>query len=218
LKNPLRQPPTFEQEWRLKNEGYQLIAGIDEAGRGPLAGPVVAAAVVLPLDRPAPWLHLVRDSKQLTPKRREFLFHQIMSEAIATGVGVVSHAIIDVQGIVPATRLAMRQAVQGLAQPPDFLLIDAISLPALDLPQENIIHGDSICLSIAAASIIAKVTRDRLMVAADERYPGYGFARHKGYATQEHLDRLRQLGACPIHRRSFAPVREVISRPYPPLR
>ena len=176
---------------------------------------MVAAAAILSLGKRAPWLRQVRDSKQLTPKAREALFHQIMSDAIATGVGVVSPSFIDAQGIMAATRLAMSQAVQGLARNPDFLLIDAVRLPALDLPQRSIIYGDSICLSIAAASIIAKVTRDRLMVMADDLYPGYGFAGHKGYGTERHLDCLWRLGPCPIHRTSFAPVREVINRSCP---
>jgi len=218
LKPPLHQPPTLKQERELRRQGYRLIAGIDEAGRGPLAGPVVAAAVILSLGKLAPWLRHVRDSKQLTPKAREALFHQIMSDAIATGVGVVSPSFIDTQGIMAATRLAMSQAIQALAPGPDFLLIDAVSLPALDLPQRNIIYGDSLCLSIAAASILAKVTRDRLMVMADELYPGYRFADHKGYATEAHLNCLRRLGPCLIHRTSFAPVREVLTRSYPPAR
>lgn len=211
LKNPLRQPPTLKQERELRRQGYRLIAGIDEAGRGPLAGPVVAAAVILSWSKPAPWFRLVRDSKQLTPKAREALFQHIRAEAIATGVGVISPSIIDTQGIMFATRLAMSRAVQGLASCPDFLIIDAVKLPGLAQPQRSIIYGDSLCLSIAAASILAKVTRDRLMVMADEMYPGYGFADHKGYATEEHLNCLQRLGPCLIHRTSFAPVREALT-------
>jgi len=218
LKPPLKQPPTLKQERELKRQGYRLIAGVDEAGRGPLAGPVVAAAVILNWSKPAPWFRRVRDSKQLTPKAREVLFQQIRGEAIATGLGVVSPSVIDAQGIMAANRLAMSRAVQELDPCSDFLLIDAVSLPALDLPQRNIIYGDSLCLSIAAASIIAKVSRDRLMVMADEMYPGYGFADHKGYATEQHLGCLQRLGPCLIHRRSFAPVREALNRSYPSLR
>lgn len=205
------QAPTFIEEERLRAQGYQLIAGIDEVGRGPLSGPVMAAAVILSLeDRPS-WLHLIRDSKRLTPLKREFLFDCIQQDAAAFGVGVVSPEVIDERGIIAATRLAMRSAVEQLSSPPDFLLIDAISLPNLDLPQKSIIRGDNLSLSIAAASIVAKVTRDRLMVELDSLFPGYGLARNKGYATPEHLARLRHLGPCPIHRKTFTPVRVLCS-------
>ena len=199
--------PTFIEEKRLGEQGYRLIAGIDEVGRGPLAGPVVAAAVILPLDLVAPWLPLVRDSKELTPKRRASLFPLIEAAAIAIGVGFTGPEVIDSQGIVRATKIAMRSAVEQLARAPDFLLIDFVTLPEITISQRSITKGDSHCLSIACASIIAKVTRDGIMVALDEEYPGYGFARNKGYATREHLLSLRQLGACPIHRKRFAPVR-----------
>lgn len=199
--------PTFIEERRLAKQGYRFIAGIDEVGRGPLAGPLIAAAVILPLNLDAPWLRLVRDSKELTPKRRESLFPLIGETAIAIGVGSTPHKLIDTQGIVMATRIAMRSAVAHLPQPPDFLLIDFVALPELALPQRSITKGDSRSLSIACASIIAKVIRDRIMVTLDEIHPGYGFARHKGYATREHLASLRRLGACPIHRKCFAPVR-----------
>lgn len=198
--------PTFIEEKRLAEQGYHLIAGIDEVGRGPLAGPVVAAAVILPLGLEAPWLPQVRDSKQLTPQKRESLFPLIGEVAIATGIGYVPHDLIDAQGIIKATRIAMCSAVEHLSKPPDFLLIDFVTLPELSLPQRGIAKGDSLSLSIACASIIAKVTRDRLMVALDELYPEYGFARHKGYATREHLSNLRRFGACPIHRKCFTPV------------
>jgi len=201
------QRPTFIEEERLAEQGYRFIAGIDEVGRGPLAGPVVAAAVILPLDMVAPWLPLVRDSKELTPKRRASLFPLIEAAAVAIGVGFTGPEVIDNQGIVRATKIAMRSAVEQLAQAPDFLLIDYVTLPEITLSQRSITKGDSHCLSIACASIIAKVTRDSSMVELDEAYPGYGFARNKGYATREHLLSLRQLGACPIHRKCFAPVR-----------
>jgi len=204
--------PTFIEEKRLGEQGYRLIAGIDEVGRGPLAGPVVAAAVILPLDLVAPWLPLVRDSKELTPKRRASLFPLIEAAAVAIGVGFTGPEVIDNQGIVRATKIAMRSAVEQLAQAPDFLLIDFVALPEIALSQRSITKGDSHCLSIACASIIAKVTRDGIMVALDEEYPGYGFARNKGYATREHLLSLRQLGACPIHRKRFAPVRFSLER------
>lgn len=192
----------------MKARGYRLIAGVDEAGRGPLAGPVVAAAVILRVGRRSPWLHLVRDSKQLLPQRREWLYGHILDEALAVGVGVVDHGFIDREGIVPATRLAMCHAIQQLAVYPDSLLIDAVSLPVIELLQRNIIKGDNISLSIAAASIVAKVTRDRLMADLDSVHPGYGFVRNKGYGTPEHLEGLRKLGPCPVHRRSFYPVSE----------
>lgn len=200
------QRPTSIEEKRLAEQGYRFIAGIDEVGRGPLAGPVVAAAVILPPDLDAPWLPLVRDSKQLTPKRRELLFPLIGEVAIAIGVGHTPPEVIDAHGIMKATRIAMCSAVKLLSPFPDFLLIDFLTLSELSLPQRGIVKGDSRCLSIACASIIAKVTRDRLMVALDELYPEYGFARHKGYATREHLSNLRRFGACPIHRKCFSPV------------
>jgi ribonuclease HII len=203
--------PTFIEEESLAEQGYRLIAGVDEVGRGPLAGPVVAAAVILSLHLDTPWLPLVLDSKQLTPKRREFLFPLIVEAAIAIGIGCVPPEVIDSQGIIRATRMAMCSAVENLPCPPDFLLIDHISLPELGLPQKSITKGDSLSLSIACASIIAKVSRDRIMVALDEAHPGYGFARHKGYATREHLSNLRRLGACPIHRKCFVPVREFLN-------
>jgi ribonuclease HII len=199
--------PTFIEEKRLAEQGYRFIAGIDEVGRGPLAGPVVAAAVILPLDLVAPWLPLVRDSKELTPKRRASLFPLIEAAAVAIGVGFTSPEVIDNEGIVRATKIAMRSAVEQLAQVPDFLLIDFVALPEITISQRSITKGDRHSISIACASIIAKVTRDGIMVELDEAYPGYGFARNKGYATREHLLSLRQLGACPIHRKRFAPVR-----------
>lgn len=202
--------PTFAEERRLAQQGYRFIAGIDEAGRGPLAGPVIAAAVILPLDMDVPWLPMVRDSKQLTARRREQFYGLIGSSAVAIGIGSAPHRIIDAVGIASATKLAMCLAVAHLHQPPDSLLIDFVRLPELSLPQRSITRGDTISMSIACASIIAKVTRDRLMVEMDRVHPGYGFASHKGYATREHLECLRRLGACPIHRRCFSPVREVL--------
>ena len=204
----MSQIPTFAEEERLRAQGYRLIAGIDEAGRGPLAGPVVAAAVILPPEERPSWLSLVRDSKQLTQLRREAIFDCIVESGIAFGVGVVSHEVIDERGIAPATRLAMRYAVEQLSTCPDYLLIDYLRLPGVRIPQKGVVDGDSICVSIAAASIVAKVTRDRLMVELDGRYPGYGLAQHKGYGTREHLEALQKLGPCPIHRKTFQPVRD----------
>lgn len=211
-KRDVKVRPTLIREQMLWRQGYRLIAGIDEVGRGPLAGPVVAAAVILPLDSDAPWLLQVRDSKRLSPRKREFLSESIREAAVAISIGAVSPETIDEKGIVASTRLAMRYAVEQLPQTPDFLLIDAITLPELAIPQEGIIRGDALSLSIAAASIIAKVARDRLMIEFDSRYPGYGFSRNKGYATREHLSNLRLLGPCPIHRMSFRPLHELLER------
>jgi ribonuclease HII len=204
------QIPTFDEEERLIAQGYRLIAGIDEVGRGPLAGPVVAAAVILSLEERPSWLSLVRDSKQLAPSQRESIFERMMESGIAFGVGVVSHEVIDERGIVPATRLAMRHAIEQLSTCPDYLLIDYMRLPGVRIPQKGVVDGDSICVSIAAASIVAKVTRDRMMVELDGKYPGYGLAQHKGYGTPEHMEALQKLGPCPIHRKTFMPVRDCL--------
>jgi len=208
----LTPPPTFDGERELRAQGYRLIAGIDEVGRGTIAGPVFAAAVILPLEANIPWLSLVRDSKQLSPRRREYLFELIQQTNIATGIGVVPHTWIDERGIVKATQLAMSRAIDQLPSTPDFLLIDALALPDVSLPQKGIVHGDQLSLSIACASIVAKVSRDRYMVELDSLYPGYGLARHKAYATRQHLLSLQQLGPCPIHRQSFAPVRRLLEK------
>lgn len=191
----------FEQQARTR--GYAQVAGIDEAGRGPLAGPVVAAAVILQPDLP---LIGVNDSKKLTERQRERLFEQIKLQALAVGVGIVDAATIDRINILQATRQAMLEAVQQLALQPDMLLIDGITPIATQLPQQTIKQGDQRSASIAAASIIAKVTRDRLMLAYDQQFPQYGFARHKGYGSAAHLAALRSHGPCPIHRLSFGGV------------
>ena len=198
--------PTFDQEHALQDRGYRLVAGVDEVGRGALAGPVMAAAVILPLGSDFPWLKLVRDSKQLSPRQRERVFDLVRSAGIPFGLGSVPHATIDRVGIVRATRMAMAEAVQALPSRPDFLLIDALSLPDVELPQKGIVRGDQLSFSIACASIVAKVSRDRQMTELDGVYPGYGLARHKGYGTRQHLQCLGRLGPCAIHRRSFAPV------------
>jgi len=200
------QAPTFAEEERLWAQGWRLVAGVDEVGRGPLAGPVVAAAVVLPSERQPSWVHLLRDSKELSAQRREELFGLIQQDGIAFGVGIVPREEIDARGIAPASKLAMRDAITGLPLIPDYLLIDYVRLPRVRIPQRSITNGDRLSFSIAAASIVAKVTRDRIMVELDGQYPGYGFARHKGYGTPEHLEVLQRLGPCPLHRRSFAPV------------
>lgn len=192
----------FEQE--ATAQGFQAVAGIDEAGRGPLAGPVVAAAVILPVGLR---INGVNDSKQLSAHQREQLFKQITATALTIGIGRVDAATIDRINILQATRLAMLQAVEALTIQPDRLLIDGISTIDLPVPQLTIKQGDSLSASIAAASIIAKVTRDRLMADYDTQYPLYGFIRHKGYGSQQHLEALRLHGPCPIHRRTFRGVR-----------
>ena len=222
---PHRNRPTFREELALQREGYRYLAGVDEVGRGPLAGPVVAAAVIMPDDwirrrfrrtgrRPQDERALLNDSKVLTRLQREGLYRLIVSGAVAWGVGSASADDIEVLGLVEATKQAMAQAVAGLHQRPDALLVDAVDMSGLGLPSKAIIDGDALCGSIAAASIVAKVTRDRLMALLDGVYPGYGFARHKGYGTSEHLSRLRELGPCVLHRRSFAPVREILVQPW----
>lgn len=181
------------------------MAGLDEAGRGPLAGPVVASAVILPRRCDCQGLN---DSKQLTAAERERLYDEIRPRAVGIGIGVASEREIDAINILEATRLAMARAIQALPIEPDYLLLDAIELPAIHLPQRSIIKGDALSLSIAAASVIAKVTRDRLMDDYHRRYPQYNFQAHKGYGTAEHLKRLAEHGPCAIHRRSFRPVGE----------
>ncbi len=187
-------------ERELHRLGYRLIAGVDEVGRGAWAGPVVAAAVILDLDRIPEGID---DSKRLSPRRREELFTAIWNTARALSIGIVDASEIDRTNILRATERAMRQAIEGLRLRPDFLLIDAVELPDVGIPQQALIRGDQLSVSIAAASIIAKVTRDRLMREYDRLYPGYGFAHHVGYGTRAHQEALMRLGPCPLHRRSF---------------
>lgn len=201
--------PSFIEEERLAAQGYRLIAGVDEAGRGPLAGPVVAAAVILPASLDATNLRGVKDSKLLGPRQRESLYLHIQETAIAIGTGVIDNQIIDSQGVIAATRLAMKMAIDRLATPPDSLLIDHLWLPEVPCPQKGIKNGDRLCFSIACASIVAKVTRDKIMLELDKAYPGYRLAQHKGYGTAEHLACLRRLGPSPVHRHSFRPVKEI---------
>ena len=198
-------PTMWEFEELARRQGYRSIAGIDEAGRGPLAGPVVAAAVILD---PESGVDGINDSKKLTEKQREGLFDRIMATAVAVGVGIMDHDVVDRDNILQATLAAMKEAVAQLAATADFLLIDGISRIPLAVPQRSIKQGDGRSVSIAAASIIAKVTRDRLMVEYDRLYPGYGLAGHKGYGSQAHLEAIARLGPSPIHRTTFRGVRE----------
>ena len=193
----------YKYERQLTYEGYILVAGIDEAGRGPLAGPVVVGAVVLPTECFLPGLN---DSKKLTPAQREKLYEEINAVAVAVNRCEVSAEIIDEINIYRATVGGMYSAIAGLAPAPQAVLIDAVPLPHLTIPSKSIISGDQVSASIAAASIIAKVERDRIMNELDNQYPMYGFSRHKGYGTQEHMDALAKYGPCPYHRLSFAPV------------
>ena len=188
------------KSYENKYRDAAFICGIDEVGRGPLAGPVVAGAVILPKDSQILYLN---DSKKLTEKRREELYEVIMREAVAVGIGIVSPARIDEINILQATYEAMREAVKGLSVKPEVLLNDAVTIPGLEGVQVPIIKGDAKSLSIAAASILAKVTRDHMMAEYEELFPGYGFAKHKGYGTAVHIAAIRELGPCPIHRRSF---------------
>ncbi|MDD9138815.1 ribonuclease HII [Fructobacillus sp. CRL 2054] len=197
----------FAFESELWEQGYQAIAGIDEVGRGPLAGPVVAASVILPADFDA---YGVIDSKQLSEKVRDELVQYIKDEAIAYGIGIVPAERIDEINIYEASREAMKEAVLGMKMPADYLLIDAMVVD-LPVPQTKLIKGDARSNSIGAASILAKVTRDAIMVAYDKEYPGYDFAHNDGYGTKAHLEGLAKLGPCPIHRRSFAPVKKLLS-------
>ncbi len=233
--NNIRQIPTWEHELELHSQGYNLLAGVDEVGRGAWAGPLVAAAVVFPhpqaiLDfgfwilgsasetatsqnpksKIQNQLGRLRDSKMLRASVREELLEYIRGAALSVGVGIVSHALIDVIGVGVGNRLAMARAVRDLDVRPDHLLLDAFRVPLMPMPQRAIIKGDATCMSIAAASIVAKVTRDRMMCELGEVHPGYSFAQHKGYGTRQHLDALLQMGVCPIHRRSYAPIKAML--------
>ncbi|MDA0264478.1 MAG: ribonuclease HII [Chloroflexi bacterium] len=200
--------PDLSLESGVLSRGIRLVAGVDEAGRGPLAGPVVAAAVILPPDLTGtePWLQFLDDSKKLSHTRRERAADIVHQNALAVGVGMVSPEDIDVMGIGRAALAAMLLAVGQLGLEPGHLLLDYIHVRECPYTYDTIVKGDSRSYSIAAASNVAKVTRDRLMVEAEETYPGYAFAKHKGYPTKAHFARLQELGPCPIHRRSFAPV------------
>jgi ribonuclease HII len=201
------------EEKGIFRQGYNLIGALDEAGRGPLAGPVVAACVVLgeSFQITDEKLKMVNDSKKLTAKKREELFEMIKKNFLEVGVGICDHATIDRINILQASFLAMKKALGSLRQKPDFLILDGkFPIPNISTPQKPIISGDALVFSIAAASIIAKVARDQIMRQMHEFYPNYGFDVHKGYGTKLHMARLKEFGACPIHRRSFGPVKKVI--------
>jgi ribonuclease HII len=209
---PLRELPPAVPDWgwerRVRAEGWLHVAGVDEAGRGPLAGPVVAAAVILPEGLQ---LEALRDSKCLPAPVRETLYAEITARALCWSVAAADVEEIDTFNILRATHLAMARALEGLSLPPHGALVDGLPVKGLACPHQAIVDGDARCVSIAAASILAKVTRDRMMVGLDERHPGYGFARHKGYSTPEHLRALRELGPSPCHRRSFRPVADMLA-------
>lgn len=188
------------KEYERKYEKCRYICGIDEVGRGPLAGPVVAAAVVLPKDVD---IYYLNDSKQLSEKKREQLYDEIMEKAVSVGIGFADEKCIDEINILQADYVAMRIAISKLSVTPDILLNDAVEIPEVDIPQVSIIKGDAKSVSIAAASIVAKVTRDRFMVEMDAKYPGYGFASNKGYGSAKHIEALKTIGPCEIHRRTF---------------
>jgi len=189
-----------EFERSCYKKGYRLVAGVDEVGRGPLAGPVVAAAVILGEGVLIPG---VNDSKKLSEKKREYLYDEIKSQALCCSIGIVDEKVIDEVNILNATYLAMKKALEGLTERPEYILLDAVTLKDIDIPQKGIIKGDSLSLSIAAASIIAKVERDRIVSGYDEIYPHFSFGRHKGYGTSEHIECIKKYGLLPIHRRSF---------------
>lgn len=190
----------LEIEHRLYSEGKILVAGIDEAGRGPLCGPVVAAAVILPKDKK---IEGVNDSKKISEKKRELLFEEIMKEAVAVGVGISEVSVIEEVNILNATKQAMKQAIENLNVKPEYCLIDGNQMIDISIPAETVVSGDAKSESIAAASIIAKVTRDRMLIEYDKKYPEYGFAKHKGYGTKMHIEAIKKYGLTPIHRPSF---------------
>ncbi|PIR93366.1 ribonuclease HII [Candidatus Falkowbacteria bacterium CG10_big_fil_rev_8_21_14_0_10_43_10] len=202
----------FSYERDLRSQGYKLVAGIDEAGRGPLAGPVVAAAVIFDFQEIPENLRPVTDSKKLTAKKREVLSDIILQQAAACGIGLCDHETIDRINILQASFLAMKKALGNLSQKPDLVLIDGhLPLPNYSSPQEPIINGDNLIFSIAAASILAKVARDRIMNEMHNKYPRYFFNKHKGYGTKLHLNALKLYGPCEIHRKSFRPVKQILS-------
>ena len=204
--------PNLDIEQDVRSVQYKYIAGVDEVGRGPLAGPVVSAAVVLPHDLVGDedWLSVINDSKKLSESKRQMAYEIISREAVSVAVGITNASTIDSVGRLPATISSMFTALRGLEVSPDFVLFDFIPLKDCEYPYRTVVKGDTKSYSISAASIIAKVTRDELMKEADEQYPGYGFSGHKGYGTAKHLDAIKRLGPCEIHRRSFAPIKNYV--------
>lgn len=211
-KAPVPKVPTYKKEAELISQGYAIVAGVDEVGRGPLAGPVMAAAVVLPNIR-LDWYNDVRDSKLLTAAKRALLAPVIRKEALAFGIGMATVSEIDKFGIAKATMWATVRSLRRLTLKPAYILTDNVRLKGIGLPHTAVPEGDTVCLSIAAASVIAKVARDEIMTEMDERYPEYGFAQHKGYATAEHMERIYKIGVCDIHRKTFFPAKEILMRP-----
>ncbi len=211
-RTPTVKIPTYEREEALILQGYTVVAGVDEVGRGPLAGPVMAAAVVLPSVR-MDWFDEVRDSKLLSAAKRALLAPMIRHDSLAFGIGSASVSEIDRMGIARATMLATVRSVRKLALKPTYVLTDNVRLRGIGLPHTAVPDGDTLCLSIAAASVIAKVARDEIMMDLDKRYPQYGFAQHKGYATAEHMERIYEIGVCDIHRKTFFPAKEILMRP-----
>ena len=205
LNEDLRLEQMLRYEKELYQAGYQAIAGIDEVGRGPLAGPVVAAAVILP---PGCKIKGLNDSKKIPKKKHMVIYQAILDQALAVGIGIIDNTVIDQVNIYEATKLAMKDALSRSKLKPDYLLIDAMKLD-VEIPQESIIKGDANSLSIAAASIVAKVTRDKLMADYDKEFPGYDFAKNAGYGTKNHLQGLEQNGVTPIHRKTFEPVKSM---------
>jgi ribonuclease HII len=199
----------YKYEEEFEDNGYTYIAGCDEVGRGPLAGPVVVAAVILPLDLR---IEGINDSKKLSEKKREALYKEIMQKAISVGISFISEEDVDRLNIYEATKKGMLEAISKLNPKPEHVLIDAMPLHELEIEHTSIIHGDALSASIGAASIIAKVTRDHYMEKMDFKYPNYGFAKHKGYGTKQHLEALNKYGPCPIHRRSFSPVQKAYQK------
>lgn len=190
----------LEIEEGLNEKGYNFVCGVDEAGRGPLCGPVVAAAVILPIGE---YIEGVNDSKKLSEKKREILYDEIINKALAVGVGISDVDVIESVNILNATKLAMKQAIKNLNVTPDYVLIDGNQMIDINIPAETVVSGDAKSESIAAASIIAKVTRDRMLRKWDEDYPEYGFAKHKGYGTKMHIEAIAKYGLSPLHRPSF---------------
>ncbi|MEW6609951.1 MAG: ribonuclease HII [bacterium] len=204
---PIKKLCLYEEE--ASSLGYELIGGIDEVGRGPLAGPVVAAVAILPKEIKIPGIN---DSKKLSPKQRERLFKTISDVVIDWGIGIVNEEIIDEINILRATHLAMKKAIDSLKSKPHFLLVDGLKIPSIDIPQKPIIRGDQLSISIQSASILAKVIRDRMMIEYDKEFPQYGFAKHKGYGTSLHIESIKKYGICPIHRKSFEPIKSMCKR------